>query len=60
MNTETNTLFDFLTDMGIATENELVLITKINGYKLETLESVLYVRTGYRSLDQFTECELGE
>ena len=43
---------------GIATENELQLITDINGYDLETLEDVLYARTGYRSWDQYKESEL--
>ena len=50
-------LWDYLLEREIATENELQLVTSINGFKLETLESVLYVRTAYRSLDQIKEME---
>ena len=50
-------LWDFLIDFEIATESELQLVTNINGYNLETLESVLYSKTGYRSLNQIIECE---
>jgi len=51
-------LWDFLEDMEIATKEELQLVTNINGYNLESLESVLYVRTGYRYLEQYLECEM--
>ena len=46
-------MWDYLTEAGIATEEELQLITAINGYNEETLCDVLYVRTGYRSFNQF-------
>ena len=49
---ELTTLWDNLIAYEIATEEELQLITSINGYNLEALEDVLYVRTGYRSRDQ--------
>ena len=49
---ELTTLWDNLITYEIATEEELQLITSINGYNLEALEDVLYVRTGYRSRDQ--------
>jgi len=55
---EKETLWENLINYGIATENELQLITSINGYNLETLEDVLYCRTGYRSWDQYKESEL--
>ena len=45
-------MWDYLTEAGIATEEELRLITAINGYNEETFYDVLYVRTGYRSFDQ--------
>ena len=51
-------LWDFLEEMEIATKNELQLVTSINGYNLEALESVLYARTGYRDLEQYIECEM--
>lgn len=41
----------------IATEDEIQLVTSINGYTIETLNDILYVRTGYRSLDQMEEEE---
>jgi len=49
---EEDAYWDFLVEHGIATADELILVTKINGYKTETLDDVLYVRTGYRSRDQ--------
>ena len=45
-------LWDYLAETQTATEEELRLVTCINGHSLETLESVLFARTGYRSLEQ--------
>ena len=42
----------YLIESGIATEEELRLVTYILGYSEETLDSVLYARTGYRTIDQ--------
>lgn len=53
MNTEQ--VWNYLEDHEIATNEELVLITNINGYSVETLESVIYARTGYNSIDQLIE-----
>lgn len=47
--------WDYLVGNEIATEDELDLVTSINGYNEETLDDVLYVRTGYRSLDQYKD-----
>ena len=55
MNKETEELWDYLEGNGIATEEELRLVTSINGQNLESLESVLYCRTGNRSLEQIKE-----
>ena len=55
-----NDLWDLLIEHNIATENELQLISYINGWNIETLNDVLYVRTGYRDWEQFKECELNE
>ena len=57
MENEKSELWDYLLECGIATEEELQLVTCINGYNLEALESVLYARTAYRSLEQIKECE---
>lgn len=55
-----NELWDLLIDNNIATDDELNLISYINGWRLETLEDVLYVRTGYRDMQQYKEFELNE
>lgn len=47
--------FDFLVEYGIATEDEIQLVTDINGYNEETLNDILYARTGNRSVEQFLE-----
>jgi hypothetical protein len=54
---QTNLLWDFLIENGIATEESLVLLTNINGYSVETLEDALYALTGYRSIDQLEDEE---
>lgn len=42
-------------NLGIATTSELELVTKLNGYTIEVLESVLFARTGYRTIEQMWE-----
>ena len=44
-------------EYGIATWEELELITAINGYNEDTLNDVIYVRTGYRNIEQLLEEE---
>jgi len=48
-------IWDFLVGSGIATEDELRLIVSINGYSTESLNDVLYCRTGCRSIEQLKE-----
>lgn len=50
-------LWDNILSYGIATEEELQLVTSINGYNETTLNDVVYVRTGYQTLDQYIGCE---
>ena len=45
-------MWDWLVEMEIATDEELKLITGINGLAIETLNDVLYYRTGYRDREQ--------
>jgi hypothetical protein len=45
-------LDDFIFENGIATENEIILVTNINGWKRETMMDIIYARTGYRSIEQ--------
>ena len=57
MDKKTEELWDYLTGYNVATENEIRLVTSINGTNLDSLESILYSRVGYRSLDQVKEME---
>ena len=50
-------LWDLLVNYELASESTLQLVTRLNGYSLETLEDVLYALTGYHSYDQFIENE---
>ena len=52
-----NKLWDYILAYNIATIDEIHLVTSINGTNLESLESILYCRTGYRSLEQINEME---
>ena len=40
---------------NIATNEELELITNINGLNIEALNEVIYVRTGYHDIEQLME-----
>ena len=44
--------WEYLEDNGIATNDELVLVTNINGYNIEALDSIVYARTGLNTVDQ--------
>jgi len=48
-----NNTIEKITDYGIATEKEISLITNINGYNKETLNDVIFCRTGYRDIEQY-------
>ena len=50
-------IWDTLVEHELATEETLRLITKINGWSLDTMESVLYALTGYRDLEQNNKYE---
>ena len=50
-------LWDNMTELGIATNEELSLACALCGTTEETLKSVLYIRTGYRSIEQMWEEE---
>lgn len=45
-------LWDFITVNEIATDDEIRLVTNINGYNEETLNDIIYARTGYRDYEQ--------
>ena len=48
-------IWDAIIEYGIATAEELELVTSINGYNENTLNDVVYVRTGYRNIEQLLE-----
>ena len=48
-------MWETLVDQGIATEQELQLVTNINGYNEEAMLSVLYARTALNSFEQLEE-----
>ena len=50
-------LWDYLVEQGVATEEELRLISDINGFSIETLNDVIYARTGYRDYYQLADIE---
>jgi len=51
-------LWEELVERGIATDEELGLAVALRGVSVETLNTVLYIRTGYRSLEQMAEEEV--
>ena len=50
--------WDFLKEMGIATDDEMALACYLCGHTVETLEKVLDIRTGYHSIEQYKYCEM--
>ena len=48
-------IWDAIVEHGIATEEELELVTAINGFHDDALNNVIYVRTGYRNIEQLLE-----
>lgn len=47
--------WDYLIEQGLASGETLQVVTNINGYSLDTLESVLYAVAGYHSFDQYLD-----
>jgi hypothetical protein len=48
-------LYAELLELELFTEEELQLITDLNGYNIETLNNALFCRYGYRNLSQMLE-----
>lgn len=55
MTKEMEMMWDEMVELGIATDGELGLAVALCGCSIETLNRVLYIRTGYRSLEQMDE-----
>lgn len=45
----------YLVEQGIATKDEISLVTKINGWNTQSLEDILYVKTGYQCFNQLED-----
>lgn len=54
---KTNEIYNYLIENEIVSEETLNCITSINGYNEETLNSVIYWATGYRSIEQLKQYE---
>ncbi len=52
---DVNEVWSYLVDNDYFTDEELQLITNINGYTIETLNDCLYSRYAYRDLGQMLE-----
>lgn len=48
-------IWEIIVEYCIATDDELGLVTDLMGYNKETLNAVIYSRTGYRDIEQFLE-----
>jgi hypothetical protein len=47
--------FEEIIKRGIATESEIQLVCCIKGHNIETLNAIIYARTGYEDLEQLKE-----
>lgn len=45
-------LWDFIVDNNIATDNEVLLVSHINGFNEKTMTDIICARTGLRSYEQ--------
>lgn len=48
-------VYNYYEDAEMFTPEELKLVTNINGYNIQTLNDMLFVRYGYRDLEQMME-----
>lgn len=55
MKTDIEDVITFLEEEGIATDDEIDLVTKINGYNMDSINDIIYVRTGCRDYEQLLE-----
>lgn len=55
VSSDLNKVADIIIDYGIATEDEVQLVCKINGWNIESLNSIILARTGYRDIDSYLD-----
>ena len=56
----TNELWTLIVEYGIATNSEIDLVTDINGNSIETLNNIIYARTGYGDIESYRESEFND
>lgn len=54
---EKSMIWDFITENEIATDDEIQLVTCISGYTVDTLNAIIFARTGYRDMKQIHDGE---
>ena len=52
-------VWDLLIEYGVANAEELELVTYINGYSMDTMNSIIYARTGYHDIEQLQDEDFG-
>ena len=52
---ELSEMHKYLVEYEIATEDEIELVSNINGYTRATMTDILYSKTGYNTFDQQQE-----
>ena len=57
MYNEVTEMWSTIAELGIATDEELGIVTAITGRNEHTLNMVVYVRTGYNSLEDYLNAE---
>ena len=54
-------IYDTVVEFGIATKEEINLVRNIvSGTWEDVLNDIIFARTGYHTLEQFIDCEIGE
>lgn len=54
---ELDEIIDYIIENDIATQEEVNLVTGINGYSEETVNDIIFYRTGYQDIEQYLESE---
>lgn len=55
MTTEISNVWDTMVEYGIATSEEIGLVVALNGCRMDVLNDIIFVRTGYRTLEQYLD-----
>ncbi len=50
-------IIDYIIENDIATQEEVNLVTGINGHSEETVNDIIFYRTGYQDIEQYLESE---